>query len=165
MRRGSLWVLLLGPMILASCGPMRGEPTNGQLQLMLKLNRQVWNELRDMFEEDMSRNGLRLIGPSAHRNTMCRDRRRGSDCLSFERWKKYALRLEFAGIQWIQQHDSQGVYFEVYRRSPVWGWSGAYRSRGLVFAPESPQVTHNSGDIEERVDFGDGWYGYLNIDE
>lgn len=159
------WLLLFGTMTLATCGPIIGEPTNEQLQLKLKMNRQLLDELRGMFAEDTARHGLRSIGSSAHHDAACRGRRRGGDCLGVERWKEYASRLEPAGIEWIQQHETQGVYFQVYRRPPTWGWSGTHRSRGLVFAPGSPQVIDNHDDLEYRVNLGDGWYAYLILDD
>lgn len=159
------WVLLFGAMVLAACGPMSGEPTDEQLQLKLNLHRQLLDELRGMFADDSTRQGLRTLGSSAHQDAICRGRRRGGDCLSLERWKEYAFRLEPAGIEWIQQHETQGVYFQVYRRPPTWGWSGTYRSRGLVFAPGSPQVIDNHDDLEYRVNLGDGWHAYLILDD
>lgn len=103
-----------------------------------------------------------------------KDERAEESCLSAERWTAYAKRLRAAGIEWIERHETPGIYFHVYR-SPYWGadsscvfkgkdFGDCFKFRGLVYAPGHPTVDHYHDDFETRFDIGGGWYSYLILD-
>lgn len=148
--------------LLAGCGLRGEEPTDAQLRAIFEQHRDVLDELRRMFEDDSKAHRLRWISVSAE-NTGCEDR--NANCIPGERWREYAARLRRAGIEQIETHETPGIYFHIHRSLPAFGWSGPYRSRGLVYAPGVPHVKHDHDDTEERVDLVGGWYSYLIIDD
>jgi len=143
------------------------EPTDAQLRAVFEQRRVVLDELRRMFEEDLTRQRLAWVEAGDAAEARCGERRERGACLDPARWREYAVRLKAAGVERIETHETPGIYFHIHRTLPPspFGWSGPYRYRGLVYAPGSPNVVHNHDDTEERVELGEGWYAYLIIDD
>lgn len=137
------------------------EPTDEQLRATFEEHRVLLDELRQLFDQDVTRDNVISVNASSVLLTQCKDGRRGTACLGFYRWLKYESRLKRCGVQAIETHETPGIYFRVYR-SLIWNES--FRFRGLVYAPGVPRVVHNHDDSEERIDLGRGWYAYLIID-
>jgi hypothetical protein len=159
----------------SACSAVRvKEPSDAALRGKFELHRQVLEELRQLFGDDVKRHTLTFVTATDVKASACEDRRAGEDCLSAARWSEYAQRLTIAGIERIERHETPGIYFHVYR-SPYWGadsgcvfkgedFGDCFKFRGLVYAPGHPTVDHSHDDFETRIDIGGGWYSYLILD-
>ena len=158
----------------SACSAVRvEEPNDAALRDKFERHGQVLEEVRQLFGDDMKRHRLTFVTATDVKASACEDRRVGEDCLSAARWNEYARRLTVAGIERVEQHETPGIYFHVYR-TPYWGADcgcpfkgdecGCFKFRGLVYAPGVPKVEHTHDDFETRVELGRGWYSYLIID-
>jgi hypothetical protein len=146
----------------AACGC--NEPTSGQIRAAFERHRGNFEELRLLFQEDAKNHRVQMISVASSSETRCRDRCAESSCLDADRWREYSSKMQACGIRRIELHrETPGIYFHMHRAA--WDfWAGEFRSRGLVYAPGSPTVTHDHDDAEERVDVGEGWCTFLIID-